>query len=387
MRVVASRILDFFSSLKLACVLLILLGLLTWLGTLEQVDHGLYEVQKKYFESFVLLHPVGPISIPLPGANLVLCTLFVNLLVGGVVRLRKGVATTGILIGHLGILLMLVAGFVKAYFSQEGHATLFEGQHTRTFESYYLWEIAVIEPLGSTRAREHIAPQEMFADATGAEPARLTEPGLPFDLEVQYFMPNCQPMPKGPMFDVDVPVVDKAFLRAEPRNAEAEQNVAGCYLTAIDKATGERTQSIQWAMQSAPWTVKSAGKDWAVELRHERYPLPFLLALEDFTKEDHPRLNMPKLFQSDVTVVEGGSSRRVRISMNEPLRTDGLVVYQASWGPSNAQPGDNLFSTFAVVRNPADHMPLYSCIVIAIGLVLHFGRKLTLYVRREARRA
>ena len=105
------------SSFGLSCVLLLLLGLLTWLGTLEQVDHGLFEVQKRYFESFFLLHPVGPLQIPLPGANLVLSLLFVNLMVGGVLRMRRGTATVGILITHLGIALLLVAGFVKMYYS------------------------------------------------------------------------------------------------------------------------------------------------------------------------------------------------------------------------------------------------------------------------------
>ena len=67
-------VVEFFSSLKLSVVLLFLLGLLTWFGTLEQVEHGLYEVQKKYFESWSSCSTDdGPVSIPLPGANLVLC--------------------------------------------------------------------------------------------------------------------------------------------------------------------------------------------------------------------------------------------------------------------------------------------------------------------------
>ena len=43
--------------------------------------------------------------------------------------------------------------------------------------------------------------------------------------------------------------------------------------------------------------------------------------------------------------------------MNEPLRDGGLVLYQASWGPvGRAGPATPLFSTFAVVRNPADQL-------------------------------
>ena len=73
--------------------------------------------------------------------------------------------------------------------------------------------------------------------------------------------------------------------------------------------------------------------------------------------------------------------------MNEPLRDGGLVLYQASWGPSNARPGERLFSTLAVVRNPADHWPLAACLVIAAGLLFHFGRMLVGYVRVEMRSA
>ena len=46
-------------------VLLAFLGLLTWLGTLEQTQTGLYEVQKKYFESLILVHHVGSVPVPL----------------------------------------------------------------------------------------------------------------------------------------------------------------------------------------------------------------------------------------------------------------------------------------------------------------------------------
>ena len=115
--------------------------------------------------------------------------------------------------------------------------------------------------------------------------------------------------------------------------------------------------------------------------------MPFTLVLDDFRKEDHPRLAVARSFESDVTVLEHDTSRAVEISMNEPLRDQGLVLYQASWGPANARPGDPLFSTFSVVRNPADRWPLIACIITSIGLVLHFARKLTRYIRVEARRS
>jgi cytochrome c biogenesis protein ResB len=168
---------------------------------------------------------------------------------------------------------------------------------------------------------------------------------------------------------------------------QAEQNIAGASLAIVEEVNGMRRTALVWGAESRPYTFIAGGKAWAVTLRKERYPMPFAIGLQKFTKEDHPRSNMPRAFSSDVQVSEGSTTRDVRISMNEPLRDRGLVVYQASWGPSNAMPGQRLFSTFAVVRNPADQGPLYACFVIAAGLLYHFSRKLLRFVRLEGRTA
>jgi len=183
-----------------------------------------------------------------------------------------------------------------------------------------------------------------------------------------------------------VPVVDGVFLQKKPLETQAEANIAGAYVEVVGHS-GLDQQGVLWGIESAPLTVHSGDRVFGIDLRKERYPMPFTVTLDKFTKEDHPRIAMAKAFMSDVTVQEDGTSRPVRISMNEPLRDEGLVLYQASWGPSNAQPGDPLFSTLSVVRNPADHYPLYACVVIAIGLVLHFSRKLFRFIRIETSRS
>lgn len=371
-RRIGATLLRVFSSLGLSCALLVLLGLLTWLGTLEQVHSGLYDVQRKYFESFVLLHDVGPISIPLPGANLVLSLLALNLVVGGLVRIRKGSSTAGVLVVHVGILLLLGAAFVKHHASQDGRVTLYEGQSSSWFESDMRWEIAIRENLGDGTAREHVVAQEEFAHAAEGATVRIQAPDLPFTLEVLESMGNSRPQ-KG---------ADGVQLRPVPREPEAARNIAGARVTLVDPR-GQRTDGLLWGAQDAPFSATAVGRLFDLELRRERYSLPFTLKLADFRKEDHPRSNMPKSFESDVAVAHAGAERALTISMNEPLRADGLVVYQASWGPQGAGPGTALYSTFAVVRNPADSLPLIACIVIAVGLLTHFGRKLARHVRIE----
>jgi hypothetical protein len=384
-RSIGARLLAFFSSLSLAGVLLCLLALLTFLGTLEQAEHGLYEVQRKYFESLFLLHDTGPVSLPLPGGALVMGLLFVNILVGGVVRLRRGLSTAGVLTAHLGMLLMLVAGFVKYMTGVEGHVTLYEGDERNWFQSYTETELAIVElrPNGAPTQEWTVADDELRGAGPGAEVALS---GLPFGLEVTHWFDNATVMPKGPMFDVEVPVVAGLFLQGRPKAAQAERNAPGGYAV-VTGPDGIRRTGLLWAFDSAPWTVQVGERTFALDVRRERYPMPFDVRLDDFKKEDHPGTTMPAWFSSDVTVTDRMSgddvSRPVLISMNEPLREEGLVLYQASWGPSNARPGDPLFSTLAVVRNPADQWPFYSCLVIAAGLLFHFGRKLKLHVRRE----
>ena len=382
MKRVLQGILDVFSSLGLSCVLLTLLGLLTYLGTLEQVDTGLFEVQKKYFESFVLLHDFGPFSLPLPGANLVMCVLFVNLVLGGMVRLRRGWGTFGVFVTHIGILMMLVAGFVKNYYSVEGNLLLYEGQSAAEFRSYHRWELVVLEELAPGRLREHPVREESLLRASGAQGTLFRSDALPFDLVVTRFLRNCQVLPKGPMFDVSVPVIDGVFLREEPLDREAESNVAGAYVTAVAR-DGKRTEGLVWGNERQPMPLVVNGKRFGIHLRKELHPLPIAVRLDKFTKEEHPRTMMAKTYSSDVTVSESSGTRAVKISMNQPLREQGFVLYQSSWGPQDAPPGTPLFSVLQVVRNPSDQWPLYSCLVIAAGLLIHFTRKLTRYIRLE----
>lgn len=384
MKAALKSVLDFFSSLGLSCALLILLALLTYLGTIDQVENGLFEAQKKYFESLIVWKAIGP--FPMPGAYLVMMVLFVNLVLGGIVRIRKSWATAGVIIGHVGILMMLGAGLVKFYWSKEGHVTLYEGQSKSEFESYYDWELVVFEPTERGTTLEHpIAPQAV-ASATGAAGRVFRDPTLPFELQVSHYMRNCRLMPKGPMFEVDVPVIGGMFLNGIPLDKEAEQNVPGVYVTARGR-DGTSTSGLVWGLADDPLTATFAGKPYAFSLRRQRFPMPFTVRLDKFTKENQPRMDMAKLFSSDVSVSEPQGTRAVKISMNEPLRDKGLVLYQASWGPSNAKPGDPLFSTLAVVSNPSDQWPLYSCIVIAAGMLLHFSRKLVRHVRLEGSKA
>lgn len=379
---------DFLSSFGLACVLFVLLLILTFFGTLEQVDLGIHDVQKKYFESFfVVLHLFDTIPVLLPGAYLILALLTVNVLLGGIIRLSKKPSHIGMLITHLGIVLMIIGSFVKYSWAIDGHMTLPEGQQSSEFQSYYLNEIAIARTTEGGKHKEYLVPDSLFKHADPSAPATFTHPDLPFEVTVLDFMRNCQPMPITAMPPDDNTVVDGVFLSENSPAKEAEQNMPGAHVSLAMHGSDETVDALLWGFAEHPLAVEADGTVWSVDLRRKRYPLPFTIHLDKFTRELHPRTQMPSAFRSDVTKIEDGHKQRIKIQMNQPLRHEGYTFFQASFQEADPQRGTPMMSTFAVVNDPADQIPLYSCIVISFGMLVHFTLKLFKYLKKETRRA
>lgn len=385
-------------SFGLACTLLFFLFLLTFFGTFEQADHSLYEVQKRYFEGWFLITDArifqqGPVRIPLPGGVPLMGLLGVNLIVGGLVRMRWSLRTLGIVVAHFGVAFMLIAALVKQRLSDDGALMLFEGEESAEYVSYYNYEVALWEVAGGATVLEHVIPAKEFRDLHGERSRTFTASGLPFSLTLSNYLPNCQPLPKGPMWEADSPTVDGyAFKRMPLDKSSAEVDRAGL-VAKIRPRGGEELAALLWSEAetqrhlpvSLPYCFEVDGRTWAVSLRHERYQLPFTVRLEDFEHEFHPRTGTAKKFQSDVALLEGDEIRKVRISMNQPLRDRGVVLFQSGWGPQGIPNPSKYFSIFSVVRNPSDHWPLYACIVITAGLLFALGYKLLRHIRSQSK--
>jgi len=375
------------ASYGFAIVLLAFLFLLTLLGTLEQVDHGLYDAQKKYFESFYVIYELyDTVPIPLPGAYLVMALLFVNLVFGAIVRAPKSWTRPGMLIAHSGILLMLLGGLVTYHFSIRGHMTLYEGESSDEFESYYDWEIAVTEVGANTEGRQWVIPQEHFAGLGPEDSRTFYAMALPFDLRIEGFAPNAAVQPASGLAHG----VDGFALIPQAKSREAEQNIPGAYAVVIEKAKEQAQKGILWGWSARggaiPWVVDIGDSAWSIDLRRQRWKTPFTIVLDKFIHEQHPGTRMASNYESVVTQVEGDVRRQVEIRMNEPLRHKGYTLFQASFGPKDAGPNDRMYSVFEVVNNPADQWPLYSCIIISFGLSLHFIQRLYGHLRREQRK-
>ena len=373
------------SSTGLSCVLFLFLLLLTYLGTVEQVEQGLYVTQAKYFGSLVLVHHAFDVlPIPLPGVYLLLIVLFINLLLGGIVRVRKGWSMLGILLAHAGICVLLIGAFVTFKFSLNGQLTLYEHESGNTFQSYHAWECGIAPVSGGQTVTEYILAEQDFADLEPDESRTFRFGDAPFELVLSGFARNCEV--RQAAAEDGARVVDGASLEIRPPEREAERNIPGAYVRINERGAGATQEGILWGMAPTPLTFQAGDRRWQVDLRRRRWTLPFTVFLRTFTRELHPGTNLPKAFSSEVTVIEEETGQEARIAMNEPLRLKGYTLYQSSWGPPDAGPNDRLYSTFAVVKNPAAPFPLYACLIITFGLVAHFTQRLIRYLRKESRR-
>jgi hypothetical protein len=369
-------------SFHLACSLLMLMLVVVVIGTLQQRVMSLYDVQETYFFALAFVVRLGPVPIPWPGGSLLLGLLLVNLLVGGVVRMRKGTSTLGILISHLGIVLLLVGSFIEWTASSKGSMHLFEGESSDQFESYEHWELSIFDVASP---KEYVIPDAALAQAADGRARRFTSPDLPFDVVASGWARNATPE-KSPSRDVGA---EGYRIRAlAPDRKQAEANRPGLYVTVAPHDGSAPVRTILLGRESGrpftPFSAAIGGKTWVVELQRQRWRLPFRIELTKTVSREHPGSDIPSEYSSYVRKIEDGVAQDVHITMNEPLRHRGYTFYQSNF--RKAEDGRPAFSGLAVVRNPTDRVPLVACIVIAVGLLMHFVRKLIRHLDVQAAR-
>jgi hypothetical protein len=136
-----------------------------------------------------------------------------------------------------------------------------------------------------------------------------------------------------------------------------------------------------YGMEQVPLILTLDGRKVNLKLRLKHYPLPFSLKLTDFVKNVHPGTDVPSSFESYADFNLGGTSRPVKIWMNNPLRHEGYTFFQASYAQA---PGMVEKSTFAVVTNPGRLLPYISSILVFGGMLLHFLLRFVPFIRKEA---
>ncbi len=357
--------------LRVTVVSLLLLFVLTFLGTVHQIDNGIYSAQKKYFESFFTL--AGGF-VPLPGAQLVLWVLFVNLVAATIYRFAYRLRRIGILIIHGGLFALFFGMFFTQYFAQESFLSLLEGEGGNVTTDYFDWEVAVWDPTGETR---HVAAVDARELETGTT-VEISHYGVAL-LPQQYF-PNAQAFSRAAgtptrwINGSGIESLEEARVSPDP-----QENFPGVTLTV--RHAGGSAEVLLFGGDVGPAFVPVAGGRLAVSLRRKHHVMPLILMLDDFRAEFHPNSDTPRSFESDVTLRTPELTRSARISMNHPLRYAGYTFYQASYAIDAT--GQET-STLAVVHNRSRVVPYVGTALVGVGLAIHFIQTLVLRRRRRS---
>lgn len=353
----------FLSSTRITVVCLFLLFILTFWGTVAQVEHGLFAAQERYFNSFFFLAAGW---MPFPGSQLVLWVLFINLMAATVTRFSKyrNWSYAGILIIHFGLLLYFLAAFMVFHLAKESNIHLREGQSTNVSVSYMDWELAY------WKQDRHEAKQIAAFDANHFRPdQKLPVGSKDFTLAVKQFYLNCDAFSDGSGKKNPRILNASGITMLTPKTLlkEREQNTAGGVFTL--SFDGKNYTLILFGSENRPTPVDIAGETYYFSLRLKRHPLPFSLKLDDFKADFHTGTAMARSFESFVTITTGTLERQVRIYMNNPFRFKDYTVYQASYSVDKA---GREYSTLAVVKNGARILPYVACLIVFAGLALHF---------------
>ena len=354
------QLIKFISSPKVFSYTVVWLIVIVFFGTIAQKDVGLYASQVKYFSSYYFLF-AG--FLPLPGGRITIIIMTVNLASSLFKKNLWKMKKLGIIIVHIGGLLLLIGGGITAKFSAEGNMVIGEGERSDHVDDYHDMELAFV----NTSLQDSLEYTIFDAPLLG-EGKRIKYDKLGIQIDIIDHIKNVRIESRISPADS----IYKGFLNdfvIIPKQPEKENTQNRPGLIFKIEGTGKETDGIYGAFlgQRVPDTFEIGGELFFTEFRRKRTYLPFAIELLDFKKVMHPGTNVAKSFSSEVNLIENKIPRRVLIQMNEPLRHRGYTFYQASFVDGL----DKETTVLATVKNYGRMFPYISSIIMSIGLLIH----------------
>ncbi len=414
-----SRLIKFFTSLRLTVVLLAFAIILVFIGTLAQVDEGLYNAQARYFRQWIVLglDLFGTrIPIILPGGYLIGTLLLVNLLAAHIYRFQLSVKKIGIQLAHAGVILLLVGQLTTDMFAKEMQMRFAEGQTKSYGEAARSYELIFKTPTGPNTEEDIALPGSLLARG-----GVIQDTNLPFTISVKQFWKNSEPAFRAPMMQNGPPLASNGValnfdFHPSPEAKTMDDKNVPTALIEIATPNGSLGDWIVsgWTVEESmietvrinyepvvgaqmvqtiigdltrPQSVDVGGKKFTFALRPERTHFPFSLTLLKATHTVYEGTDIPKDFRSRVQLQNSrtGENREIEISMNHPLRYAGLTFYQYQMdaGQVAAEAGHAPSSVLEVVRNPSWLTPYLGCGLVGAGLAIQFMFHLVGFITRK----
>ncbi len=380
-----NKLLKILTSIRLTVICLCFGIALVFIGTIAQVDEGLYQAQNRYFRSLLIWWSPGDshLHIPIfPGGYLVGGLLLANLIAAHVTRFKLSKHKIGILLTHFGLILLFVGQFATDLFSHESAMRLTEGESKNFSEAFRSTELALVDTSDANSDRVYAV-----SDSLLEKKKTIQSDKLPVTVNVKNYWPNATlfrtpaiatNIPKGTILPKDLGVTGGdldgyCVLPQAPVTDTEHRNIPAAL---VEFAEGDKPLGtyLVTAALDANQPLSVNGKSYEVSLRFEREYYPFSLTLLKATHEQYKGTDIPKNFASRVRIEnpEKHEARETVIYMNNPLRYAGLTFFQFQMEAAEMHQAGQASSTFQVVRNPSWLTPYLACILVALGLIIQF---------------
>ncbi len=368
------------TSLKLTVFCLGCAMMLVFLGTLDQVNIGVYEAENRYFKSFFLYFtpPGTTLKIPwFPSGYLVGGLLLVNLIAAHLARFKFSWKKAGILVLHSGVILLLLGQLFTSLFQVESQMRLDQGETKNYSLSYYHDELAVIDTSAPDSDQVISIPDsQLYKDH------KIVLPVDSLEVVINEYFPN------SALFRPDqLPSSHYPHLQIGPMAVSVQQeltykeNERNMPTAAVSVWQGGKPVG-SWSLASGfprPVSFPAGGKNYQIVLRPKRFYKPFAIQLVQFSHDRYAGTDIAKNFSSRIRLLDPSrhEDRETLIYMNHPLRYQGMTFYQSGFDNNDTT------TILQVVQNPSWLLPYISCALIALGMVIQFGMHLTSFVSRR----
>lgn len=327
-------------------------------GTIAQRSMGLYEAQKMFFSSFILW--LGP--VPLPGMYLTLGVVLVCLLVKFLYDSKWSWNQAGIILTHLGVLILLIGGVIAVLGSRDGFMIIPEKASSSEISSYYDREFVI-------RQDDQVLYTFPFEKLKAGNTPSL--PLLPLEMRIIDVFENAKP---EPVEDTSgrVGIAQQMKIVAIPKFKKEELNRGGITFEISGTDTHGDGKYVMMEDLAEKIVFELNNKRFSFEFGRKKMPLPFSVKLEDFERKLHPGTQMASGFQSIVLIEDGITKWPAFIRMNQPLRYKGYTFYQSSFirTPQIEK------TVLNVVYNKGRVFPYIAAAIILLGLLLHVAIRL-----------
>ncbi|MBK6895087.1 MAG: cytochrome c biogenesis protein ResB [Alphaproteobacteria bacterium] len=353
------QIIDVFSGPKPFNIVLPVVMIYLVAGTVAQKYIGLYAATRMFFSSPILW--LGP--LPLPGFPVFLAIITVNLTLKLIYKSPWTKEKSGIVVTHLGALLLLLGGLFTSLFSAEAYLDLLPGEEKSIVSDYHDREFVFLNAKG--QALRSFPANGLDVGKT----LRISDP--PLVIKILESCGNCSIVAREDTSGDFKGMAANMSLKPAPLKMQDEENLTGATFS-IQGSSDDGNYLVLDEVPKLP-EIRVDKEIFRFALRKTQRPLPFTVKLLEFRRDLHPGTEMARAYESRVEIIDGPSRWETVISMNQPLRYKGYTFFQSSFVQTPA--GE--MSVLAVVHNVGRIFPYLSGILMCLGLILHLlmGRR------------